>query len=69
MLSFRNSIVQNHLHFNSFVDMALLRAVLSAVLGILLYFYLNQHKLASEDDNMVLNETYDFIKGKNILRY
>lgn len=41
--------------------MALLRAVLSAVLGILLYFYLNQHKLASEDDNMVLNETYDFI--------
>ena len=48
-------------------DMAILGTLLAAVLGILLYFYLNQQKLVSEENMIVVNETYDFIIGKNIL--
>uniref|UniRef100_A0A8W8J671 FAD-dependent oxidoreductase 2 FAD-binding domain-containing protein n=1 Tax=Magallana gigas TaxID=29159 RepID=A0A8W8J671_MAGGI len=41
--------------------MAILGTLLAAVLGILLYFYLNQQKLVSEENMIVVNETYDFI--------
>ncbi|XP_052710366.1 L-sorbose 1-dehydrogenase-like isoform X2 [Crassostrea angulata] len=41
--------------------MAVLGTLLAAVWGILLYFYLNQQKLVSEENMIVLNETYDFI--------
>lgn len=55
------------MYFNNFADMAILGTLLAAVLGILLYFYLNQQKLVSEENMIVVNETYDFIIGKNIL--
>lgn len=55
------------MYFDNFADMAILGTLLAAVLGILLYFYLNQQKLVSEENMIVVNETYDFIIGKNIL--
>lgn len=55
------------MYFDNFADMAILGTLLAAVLGILLYFYLNQQKLVSEEIMIVVNETYDFIIGKNIL--
>lgn len=55
------------MYFDIFADMAILGTLLAAVLGILLYFYLNQQKFVSEENMIVVNETYDFIIGKNIL--